>query len=152
MIFLTSHFFTISLFNFQSMHPDERQIERAENTTFISVNDTPSLNGKATRTDGWGTDFSEVICWSNHGIRMDALFRHKLFFFLSFSRVDTFFVLFTYTQSERLRRFFYRWVQVIYYWVQNQQGSAQYKDRESANLPTRPALAVLQCFTMHMKN
>lgn len=85
------------------MHPDERQIERAENTTFISVNDTPSLNGKATRTDGWGTDFSEVICWSNHGIRMDALFRHKLFFFLSFSRVDTFFVLFTYTQSERLR-------------------------------------------------
>lgn len=60
---------------------------------FISVDDTPSLTGKATRTDGWGTDFSEIICWSNHGIGMDALFfsffRHILFF-LSFPVVGIF--------------------------------------------------------------
>lgn len=100
-----------------------------------------------------GQNFSEVICWSLPWHQNGCSFRHKLFFFCLFHELIPFFVLFTYTQSERLRRFFHRWVQVIYYWVQNQQGSAQYKDRESANLPL-PGQLWLLCNVspcVHMK-
>lgn len=63
--------------------------------------------------EGGGADSSEVVCRSYHGIGTDALFP----LFCRFCELIPF-VLFTYTQSERRKRFFFvvffhRWVQVI---------------------------------------
>lgn len=77
MIFLTSLFFTIPLFS--SVYASRRDIESREHNVY-SVNDTPSLDGKATRTDGRG-GAGQILLKSSAGVTMAS---ERMLFFLFF--------------------------------------------------------------------